>query len=331
MKWWVTLSTLFLLVAAGTYQGVSFLNRPPSSYGVYKTIDIPEGISFRLVSDLLANEGLITNRIYFRWLARWTQKDKKAKSGEYTFHTALRPMALLDLLVEGRVLLRQVVAPEGVTSREIGGILEKAGLVSSDIFYESVRDPDLLHELEIEGESLEGYLFPDTYQFAKRTPPIEIVRRMVAQFKTVYSEPFRRRADELGMTQTQVVTLASIIEKETAHPSERTLISAVFHNRLKRKMPLQSDPTVIFAIKDFNGNLTRKDLSTPSPYNTYMIKGLPPGPIANPGKEALYAVLYPEEVDYLYFVSKNNGTHHFSRTLSEHNAAVNLYQRRKMS
>ncbi len=331
MKWWAILSALLLVIAAGTYQGVSFLNHSPSSREIYKTIDIPEGASFRLVSDLLANEGLITNRIYFGLLARWAQKDKKVKSGEYALHTGMRPMELLDRLVEGRVLLRRVVAPEGATSYEIGEILDKTGLVASDLFYEVVHNPVLLDEFGLEGESLEGYLFPDTYHFAKRTPTIEIVKQMVTKFKTVYDESFQRRADDLGMTQNQVVTLASIIEKETAHPSERTLISAVFHNRLKRNMPLQSDPTVIFAIKDFNGNLTRKDLSTPSPYNTYLIKGLPPGPIANPGREALYAVLYPEEVDYLYFVSKNNGTHHFSRTLSEHNAAVNLYQRRKVS
>ncbi len=192
-----------------------------------------------------------------------------------------------------------------------------------------VEDPTLMAEFGIEGESLEGYLFPDTYQFAKRTPPHEIVRRMVTQFQTVYDESFRKRAAQLGMTLREVVTLASIIEKETGNASERGLISAVFHNRLKKKMRLQSDPTVIFALTDFNGNLTKKDLSAPSPYNTYRFIGLPPGPIANPGKESLYAALYPANVDYLYFVSKNDGTHFFSKNLREHNGAVNKYQRRR--
>jgi len=156
-----------------------------------------------------------------------------------------------------------------------------------------------------------------------------ILQEMVARFKYVYSDTYRKRADELGLSQTEVITLASIIEKETSDPSERYVIGAVFHNRLKKGIPLQSDPTVIYGIKDFNGNLTKADLQAESPYNTYLLKGLPPQPIANPGEESIKAALYPSSDRYIYFVSKNNGTHHFSTPLEGHNRAVDTYQRKR--
>lgn len=327
IKVWITLFCLTLIIAVGAVRGLQFLNNPPSPVEIYKVIDIPEGATYSGVSDLLKREGLITNRVYFRLLGLWTQNEKKIKPGEYALHTAMRPMELLDLLVRGKILQHQVVIPEGTTARQIAKILEEAKLAEADAFMKVVEDPTLMAEFGIEGESLEGYLFPDTYQFAKRTPTHEIVKRMVTQFQTVYDESFRKRADQLGLTQREVVTLASIVEKETGHPAERILISAVFHNRLKKKMRLQSDPTVIFALTDFNGNLTKKDLGAASPYNTYRFIGLPPGPIANPGKDSLYAALYPADVDYIYFVSKNDGTHFFSKNLREHNGAVNRYQR----
>lgn len=329
VKVWITLFCLTLLVAVGAVRALHFLNDPPSAVESYKVIEIPEGTSFSAVSDLLKREELITNRIFFRLLGIWTKSEKKIKPGEYALHTAMRPAEILDLLVRGKILQHQVVVPEGSTARQIAKILQEAKLVDSDAFMKIIQDPNLMNEFGIDGESLEGYLFPDTYQFPKRTPPHEIVRRMVTQFQTVYDESFRRRADQLGMTQREIVTLASIVEKETGNPSERVLISAVFHNRLKKRMRLQSDPTVIFALSEFDGNITKKDLGIPSPYNTYRFIGLPPGPIANPGKDALYAALYPAGVDYLFFVSKNDGTHFFSKNLREHNVAVNRYQRKR--
>lgn len=329
VKVWVTLFCLSTLIAVGAIRGIFFLNRVPSSVEFYKTIEVPEGAPFGAVSNLLAKEELITNRFYFRLLGKWTQSEKKIKPGEYALHTAMRPMEILDYLVKGRILQHEAVIPEGATAKQIGGILEEARLVSAETFAKIIQDPALMEELGIEGENLEGYLFPDTYQFPKRTPPAEIAKRLVTRFQTVYDESFRKQADRLGITQREVVTLASIVEEETSSPSERALISAVFHNRLKKKMRLQSDPTVIFALTDFKGRLTKKNLATRSPYNTYRFRGLPPGPISNPGKEALYAALYPANVDYLYFVSKNDGTHLFSKTLREHNNAVRKYQRRK--
>lgn len=329
VKVWITLFSFTLVIAVGAVRGLQFLNHPPSLAETHKVIEIAEGATYNSVSELLEQEGLITSRIYFRLLGAWTGNEKNIKPGEYGLHTAMRPMELLDLLVRGKILHYQVVIPEGSTARQIAKLLEAAKVTEAEVFMKVVDDPTLMSEFGIEGESLEGYLFPDTYQFPKRTPPQEIVRRMVAQFQAAYDESLRRRADQLRMTQREVVTLASIIEKETGHPSERGLISAVFHNRLKKKMRLQSDPTVIFALTEFDGNIRKKDLGIPSPYNTYRFIGLPPGPIANPGKESLYAALFPASVDYLYFVSKNDGTHIFSKTLREHNNAVNKYQRKR--
>lgn len=328
-KFWMTLFLLTFLIAAGAVQGILFLKNAPSTVEVYKVVEIPDGASLGEAAALLHREGLLTKPLHFRLLGKWTRSDKNIKPGEYALHTAMRPMEILDLLVRGKILQHPVTIPEGSTLAQVGKALEEAKLLSAEIFLKVVHDPSLLNEFGIEGETMEGYLFPDTYYFAKRTPPFEIVKRMVTQFQTVYNESLRKRADELGMTQREVITLASIIEEETASPPERPLISAVFHNRLKKKMRLQSDPTVIFSLTDFNGNLTKKSLQVPSPYNTYRFNGLPPGPISNPGKEAIYAALFPAEVGYLYFVSKNDGTHFFSATLRDHNSAVRKYQLRR--
>ena len=176
---------------------------------------------------------------------------------------------------------------------------------------------------------MEGYLYPETYYFSKGEGERKIIQTMISTFNQFYTLDMEEKARVLSMTRREIVTLASIIEKETSVGNERPLISAVFHNRLKRRIRLQSDPTVIYGLPDFDGNLTRKDLRVHSPYNTYWVKGLPPGPIANPGNESLIAVLNPAPVDYLYFVSKNNGTHYFSKTLSEHNGAVQRYQKNR--
>lgn len=207
--------------------------------------------------------------------------------------------------------------------------LERAGLVSAEAFLQAASDPGLIESLGIEGYPFEGYLFPETYNFPKGVTAEQIIKKMVDHFRSVFTPAWTERAHAMGFTIHQVVTLASIVEKETSKPEERPLIASVFLNRLKRRMRLESDPTVIYGIKDFDGNLTRKDLRTMSPYNTYRIKGLPPGPIANPGRASIEAVLYPSEEPYLYFVSKNDGSHHFSPTLREHNRMVRRYQLRR--
>ena len=209
---------------------------------------------------------------------------------------------------------------------EISQQLEVAGLGTQSAFTTLAHDPNFCTSLGIDSDNLEGYLFPDTYFFEKGMPPETILATMVTRFQKVFVPAWKNRARQRGLSVHQVVTLASIIEKETGTPDERALISSVFHNRLKRNMRLQSDPTVIYGISNFNGNLTRKDLKTPSPYNTYIIKGLPPGPIANPGRLAMEAALFPVNSKFYFFVSKNDTTHHFSATLKEHNRAVGKYQ-----
>ena len=209
-------------------------------------------------------------------------------------------------------------------------MLEQKGLVNKNEFLTLTSDPDIAGSYGLSGPDLEGYLYPDTYQFSRGLSATSIVDVMVKHFLEVIA-PFRDQIKGSGMTLAQVVILASIVEKETGCSGERPLIASVFLNRLKKNNRLESDPTVIYGIKDFNGNLTKKDLAKPTPYNTYAIRGLPPGAIANPGKEAIKAVLYPANTSYMYFVSKNDGTHHFSKTLSEHNNAVRIYQKNRRS
>jgi UPF0755 protein len=208
--------------------------------------------------------------------------------------------------------------------------LEQAKVCEKKIFLEKTKDLNLISSLSLDGDSLEGYLFPDTYNFPKEFGEEQVIRQMAARFKTVYG-PLGKRAEQLGLSRREVVILASMIEKEAQDDQERRLISAVFHNRLHRGMALQSDPTAIYDLKkrkSRNERITRQDLLRKSPYNTYQILGLPKGPIANPGSKSLQAVLYPADVNYLYFVSKNDRTHHFSSTLEEHNRAVARYQKK---
>ncbi|MEK7286715.1 MAG: endolytic transglycosylase MltG [Nitrospirota bacterium] len=317
---------LIFLVAADV--SLFFLN-PIFSEKIKKEVLIVEGASFQSVADLLKERQLVSNSLYFRFLGKWTKEDQHIKPGVYNFHTAMWPIEILEMLVSGKIAQKEVTFREGLTSSAIARILYEAGLGPEEDFLFTMRDPRLLHEFGIGAENLEGYLFPETYFFSVGTSPDQIIRQMVEQFKLRFTSALQRQASFMEMTQREVVTLASIIDKETASNEERTIISAVFHNRIRLGMRLQSDPTVIFGIENFNGNLTRKDLMTPTPYNTYTIPGLPPGPIGNPGDAALTAALFPAKVSYLYFVSRNDGTHYFSKTLEEHNAAVNRFQKNR--
>ncbi len=290
---------------------------------------IKPGQSFSGTVAQLQKAGLVQHPKRFRWLAYLKGDERRIRAGEYVLRSSMSPGAMLDTLVRGETLLHKVVIPEGSTVFEIGQALERAGLVSEEAFFQAASDPGLIKALGIEGHTFEGYLFPETYHFPKGVTAEQIIKKMVADFHLVFTPAWTERAHAMGFTTHQVVTLASIVEKETSKPEERPLIAAVFLNRLKRRIRLESDPTVIYGIKEFDGNLTRKDLKTMSPYNTYRIKGLPPGPIANPGRASIEAVLYPSEEPYLYFVSKNDGSHHFSPTLREHNQMVRRYQLRR--
>ena len=320
------LGVLFLI---GVFLAMGFayyLVSPAKEGGKEQDFFVREGATLKEVGDDLERNGFITNRGLFLIWAEFKGYGTKIKAGEYRLNSGMSPIKILDILRKGVIVTHPVTIPEGFTRRQIGELLEKRGLVDKDEFLTLTADPDIARRYGISGPGLEGYIYPDTYRFGRGLSCVSMIDVMVGRFREVFS-PFRERAEQVGMSMEEVVTLASIVEKETGLAKERSVIASVFLNRLKKGMRLESDPTVIYGIKDFRGNLKRKDLSEPTPYNTYVIRGLPPGPIANPGREAIEAVLYPVETDYLFFVSKNDGSHYFSKTLSEHNRAVRTYQK----
>ena len=306
-----------------------FLFVPPSETGVNKVIFVKKGTSLKAVSTTLEKEGIIRSRHLFVAFTTLLGKKMEIKAGEYELHTAMRPYQVLNALVRGQVIDHLVTIPEGFTLAQIAQHLEDSNIVEKAAFLQKATSMAFIASLDLGPEvrpTLEGYLFPETYHFYKEMDAEKVIQRMVQQFKKVFTSELASQAAQRGMSEQEVVTLASIIEKETSLPEEKPLVSAVFHNRLRLKMPLQSDPTVIYGLKDFSGNLKREHLTKPSPYNTYLLMGLPPGPISNPGRHSLLAALSPAAVPYLYFVSKGDGTHHFSSTFAEHNRAVMKYQ-----
>jgi UPF0755 protein len=327
----ISLGMLCLFLAAGAV--VLFLYqyavRPVHTSQISGVVWIKPGQSFPETVIQLQKAGFVQHPQLFRWVARYRGDDRHVRAGEYQLQTSMAPKEILDVLVSGKILLHKAVIPEGSNMHKIGEILENAGLVTQEDFLQTASEPRLVEALGLEGSTFEGYLFPETYHFPKGVTAEEVIRKMVSDFRSVFTPAWAERAQGMGFTVHELVTLASMVEKETGTPEERSLIAGVFLNRLKRGMRLESDPTVIYGMNDFDGNLTRKDLETPTPYNTYLIKALPPGPITNPGQASIEAVLYPSEEPYLYFVSKNDGTHHFSRTFSEHNQMVRRYQLRR--
>ncbi len=307
-----------------------FLFVPPAGTALNKTIFIKKGSHLKKVSEILEQEGIVKNRHSFVLLAAILGKKTQIKAGEYELHTRMLPGEVLDALVKGQVKRHLVTIPEGYTLFQIADLLQDLSLVEKKGFLQKASSPAFINSLglsESAGPSLEGYLFPETYHVFREMDPEEVIQMMVHQFKKVFGPEMIHRASELGVSQRKVVILASIIEKETSLSEEKPLISAVLYNRLKINMPLQSDPTVIYGIRNFDGNLTKEHLLKQTPYNTYLVAGLPPTPICNPGKESLLAALHPAAVPYLYFVSKNDGSHYFSSEIEEHNRAVWKYQK----
>jgi len=326
--WWLLL-VLALPVAWLGADILHFVKTPASPDSVEVVVQVPVGMSLPALSDLLQEMGLVSSGAKFRWLIRFKGAARRIKAGEYQLSTGLRPGELLDKLVRGEVLLHQITFPEGYTLKQMAALLEARGLASTGKFMTAATDPAFVNGLSIPASSLEGYLFPDTYKFARNLSVESILRSFVTRFNQHFGPAQEERARQLGFTRHQVVILASVVEKETAVPVERPLIAGVFLNRLKKRIRLQSDPTVIYGLNEFDGNLTRAHLSTDTPYNTYTRRGLPAGPICNPGAESIQAVLNPATTPYLYFVAKKDGTHHFSTSLAEHNSAVLRHQRRR--
>lgn len=320
---------LFFLVGVFLFLGLGFyLIRPAEEGGAKRVVVVREGVSLKEVARELEKKKIITSKSLFELWAKMMGASKRIKAGEYLLSPEMAPIKIFEILTRGAVIIHSITIPEGYAKKQIAELLESKNLVDKQEFLTWANNTSFLKKYGISAPSLEGYLYPETYKFARGLSASSIIDVMVRRFWQVVG-PLKKRADEVGMDLSEVVTLASIVEKETGRPNERPLIASVFLNRLKRGMRLASDPTVIYGIENFNGNLRRKDLDTPTPYNTYIIRGLPPGPICNPGLESIKAVLYPAKTDYLYFVSKNDGTHHFSKTLSEHNNAVRIYQKNR--
>ena len=307
---------------------IFFLFQPASERGHDQVIIINEGMSLGDVATILAEERLIRNKPIFMLWARILGHSRRIKAGEYQMSHGMTPHNILEMLSRGTIISHAVTIPEGYSTTQIADLFAEKGLIHKQQFLELTKNRDFMKKYDISSPSLEGYLYPDTYQFGRGLSAELIIDTMVKRFRELVL-PYKKSASESGMTWNEIITLASIVEKETGKAEERPLIASVFLNRLKKRMRIESDPTVIYGIENFNGNLTRKDLSKPTPYNTYVIWGLPPGPIANPGLDAIKAVLNPAQTDYLYFVSKNDGFHYFSKTLKEHNRAVQIYQKRK--
>jgi UPF0755 protein len=307
-----------------------FANQPSDLVKPQKVIfQIAPGQSFNKIVDNLFRQKLISSMMKFKLIARINKSDRKLIAGEYELSTGMSPLSILQQLTDGSVRLHRLSVPEGFNIHQIAENVEAAGFCDRQSFISAATDEEFVRRMNISASTFEGFLFPDTYYFSKDVSSQQIISAMVARFHKAFLPEWKERAKEMGFSVNEIITLASIIEKETGVGSERPIISSVFHNRLKRKMRLATDPTVIYGIKNFNGNITKKDLNTYTPYNTYMISGLPPGPIANPGSESIKAALYPATTKYLYFVAKRDKTHHFSSTLEEHNRAVRKYQLRR--
>jgi UPF0755 protein len=329
-KWllFVTLLLVLLWVSWFSFEFASLQNRPSEII----TFEVKAGETVKDIARNLEDQDLIRADWVFVLGYRLFYSGESLKAGEYTIELPISAKNLLFILTEGKVKLYPITIPEGLTRRETAWHLESSLSIDSEEFLKTSENTRLIADLDPEAENLEGYLFPETYSFPKNPDAEAIGAAMIAQFRKVFDDTWIKRAKELGMTLREIVILASLIEKETSRPEERGLISGVFHNRLRIGMKLDCDPTIIYALKEegrFKDRLRTRDLRLDTPYNTYLYGGLPPGPIANPGKGSLEAALYPEEVDYLYFVSKNDGSHHFSRSFREHQNAVNRYQRKR--
>ena len=294
-------------------------------------LEVRKGQNNLEITRSLESEGVVRDAKTFYRLGRLSRQWKNIKAGEYKVSPAMSPIQIFSILTSGISLVHQVTLREGENMYEIAADLESKRLTTRKRFLELCRDPEFFRPLlgdQSDGiANLEGYLFPDTYFFNRSLSAEDMIRQMVRRFLAMWSDAELMRAKELGFSRHQTITLASIVEKETGVPQERPMISSVFHNRLKKKMRLQSDPTTIYGIWErYDGNLQKADLSEKTPYNTYAISGLPPGPISNPGKEAIHAALFPVESPFLFFVSHNDGTHEFTRTFAEHSNAVRRFQ-----
>lgn len=323
------LAAVVIVLLASAWFVHEFNSRTKSSAGKIN-FEVLSGQSVSSIARELKNKKIIKRTWLFLGGYKLFFSPAGLKAGEYSFLLPLSTKDVLSILMEGQIILHSVTIPEGLTRSETAELLKSQYSIDKDSFLRSSLNTKLIYEFDKEAKDLEGYLFPETYHFPKNTTADKIVSSLIDQFKKTFSDEEKKRVAELKMTIREIVILASLIEKETSLPGERSLVSAVFHNRLRIGMKLDCDPTIVYALKQagkYKGRLLTKDLKLDSPYNTYLKQGLPPGPIANPGQASLKAALYPADVKYLYFVSRNDGSHQFSLTFREHQHAVNKYQK----
>ena len=322
---------LLVLAAAGggfwLYRGIQTSFKGYADSEAF--VEIAPGSSTPAMARLLADAGVIQQPQLFR-IAVWMRgAGRRLQAGEYRFDRPMTPAEVVDKIARGDVFLRPVTFREGLTIRQMAAVFEDQGLGTKEAFMAAAAKSAAINDVDPDARDLEGYLFPDTYTLPRRATAEQLVARMVARFEKAFTPELRQRAAARGLSVRQLVTLASLVEKETAKAAERPLVAAVYANRIKIGMGLQCDPTVIYALERagrYTGNLTRADLQFDSPYNTYRYAGLPPGPIAAPGQASLEAAAQPADVPYLYFVSRNDGSHEFAATLDEHNRNVQRWQ-----
>ena len=328
----VAVVAAFVLIVAGAAAATLYfrVTQPFRGFaGEEQFVEIPPRSGSRAIAERLVANGVVQDTWTFR-LALWRSgKGRQLKAGEYRFDRAMTPAEVIDKLARGDVYTVSVTFPEGLTIAEMAKIYESHGLGTAAAFVDAAGDATTIHDLDAAAPDLEGYLFPETYALPRKADAAALIRQMVAGFRHALTPDVTEAAAARHVSIRQLVTLASIIEKETAKPDERPLVSAVYQTRLRIGMPLQCDPTVIYALTRahrYTGNLHHDDLSFDSPYNTYRYPGLPPGPIANPGRASIEAAAHPADADFLYFVSRNDGSHAFAKTLDEHARNVQKYQ-----
>jgi len=319
-----------LVGAAFAYELCRRLHEPYKGYDSAEVfVEIPTGAGAPEIRRRLLEAGVVADDFILRAALWWSGRSRSLQAGEYHFDQPMSPLAVVDKIARGDVYTQRLTFPEGLTIAEMARLYESRGFGSAEDFIKAAGDGSLIKDLDPQARDLEGYLFPETYSLPRRAEAARVVAMMVDRFRASYDEMLRSRAEVHQLTTRQVVTLASLIEKETARAEERPLVAAVYRNRMKRGMGMQADPTVVYALTKagkYDGNIRREDLNFDSPYNTYRYPGLPPGPIAAPGRASLEAALAPADVPYLYFVSRNDGSHVFATTLREHNANVYQYQ-----
>ncbi len=327
------LALVILVAAVGAVAYGSVLwgrvNEPFKGYDTEQYVQIPQGATTPAIGRQLVERGIVRDQLTFRVALLWSGRSRALKAGEYRFDQPLHAVAVVDRLARGDVHVRRITFPEGLTVREMAALYEARGFGATAEFVAAAQDERLIADLDPDATDLEGYLFPETYEVQTGTPPATLVARMVQGFRAALDDELRRLAAEQGLTTRQVVTLAALVEEETGESDERPRVAAVYRNRMRLGMPMQADPTLIYALQKagrYDGNIRKTDLGFDSPYNTYKYPGLPPGPIASPGQGSLAAAVRPADVRYLYFVSRNDGTHAFAETLAEHNANVRKFQ-----